>query len=552
MVIRFFWSAIVLHAIALCAWEAAASDRPVAATAARRLAIPGEEEQRDKLELIREVYAAQTAAAKTPAQKAELAKALLGVAAETSNDPVGRYLLIRMARDAAAEAASLPIILQAIDTMASEYEVERDQLLLGALAGLTRHVRDPRAAAEVSQSILDWIDGAIQNNEFAYAKKLGELVLPIARKSRDSGLVRRVISRNKELQGLARAYEEVEVALAVLDKEPANADANLTVGRFFCFLKNDWSTGLPMLALSRDGILADVAAKELETIEDAQEQEALGDQWQVAAEQLKGEARIGALSRAELWYEKALPGLKGLAKQNLEHKIETVQKVLSKSSPKNLAGIPPGAVLVMTFDRNSIVKRGGEVFVKDSSGRGTHGAIRGAAPAAGVVGEALAFNGKSSYVDLGNPAQLQITGSQTISMWIWPDDLESRTTPFAKAYGGEGTITLFSDGTLRYVYGVSGKNATPYTYLDSPVTLELNQWAHIAAVRDLKAQTIAWYINGTRTAEGMAKYPTAKPSALRAYIGKGHAKLFAGKIDELMVFNRALSPQEIGALIKRR
>jgi len=550
MAIRCSWSALVICAIAPCAVWSAEGDPPAAA-AVQRSAIPSEDEQREKLELIRDVYSEQGEAAKTPAQKATFANMLLAEAQDTSNDPVGRYLLIRLARDAAVEAASVPIIVQAIDTMAADYEVDRDQLLVEVLTRLTKHVRNPQTAAEAVMGILDLIDDAIQKDEFVYAENLGKIVSRIAGKSIDSELINRVRSRNKEIHNLAKEYEEVEAALAVLDMEPSNAEANLTAGRFFCFLKNDWSTGLPMLALSSEKALANVAASELKSPEGAEKQVALGDQWQAAAEELKSEARISALSRAIMWYEKALPELKGLARSELEIKIETLQKSLPRS-PSKIPVVPPGAVLVMTFDKDSIVKRSGEVFVQDLSGKGTHGAIRGAAHVSGVRGEALAFNGTTSYVDLGNPAQLQISGSQTISMWIWPDDLKDRRNPFSKAYGGEGTITLEKNGSLNYFYGTSGKNAKPTAGHASKAKVKPKQWNHIAVVRDLKARSITWYVNGTREPAQKARYPAAKPSALKTFIGKGYTKPFVGKIDELMVFNRALSQQEIGALIKKR
>ncbi len=55
----------------------------------------------------------------------------------------------------------------------------------------------------------------------------------------------------------------------------------------------------------------------------------------------------------------------------------------------------------------------------------------------------LKLDGNSSnYVELGNPKALQITGNQTIEMWIDPANFESRQNPYAKAFGGEGTITI--------------------------------------------------------------------------------------------------------------
>src|SRR6185312_14215451 len=57
--------------------------------------------------------------------------------------------------------------------------------------------------------------------------------------------------------------------------------------------------------------------------------------------------------------------------------------------------------------------------VTDLSGHNLTGTIVGATWAnQGKYGNALSFNGASSYVDLGNPAALQLTGSMTLEAWV--------------------------------------------------------------------------------------------------------------------------------------
>src|SRR5690349_13859404 len=57
--------------------------------------------------------------------------------------------------------------------------------------------------------------------------------------------------------------------------------------------------------------------------------------------------------------------------------------------------------------------------VTDLSGHNLTGTIVGATwSTGGKYGNALSFNGKSSYVDLGNPSALQLTGSMTLEAWV--------------------------------------------------------------------------------------------------------------------------------------
>ena len=76
-------------------------------------------------------------------------------------------------------------------------------------------------------------------------------------------------------------------------------------------------------------------------------------------------------------------------------------------------GADPGLVAAYSFDEGS-----GQTAA-DASGNGLTGAVDGATwTSAGKYGNALEFNGTSSYVDLGNPGALKLTGSMTWSAWV--------------------------------------------------------------------------------------------------------------------------------------
>lgn len=163
----------------------------------------------------------------------------------------------------------------------------------------------------------------------------------------------------------------------------------------------------------------------------------------------------------------------------------------------------------------------------------------------GKVGKARYFNGTSDLISLGNPSSLQITGSQTIEMWLYPTDLTVRRNPFAKAYGGEGTITQETTGILTYYYGTSGINAAPYTGFTSSAAITANKWNHIAVVRDLSAMKVYWYINGQQTSTATAPYSAATAGTLPAYIGTGYTNLYMGSIDEVRISNTARTASDI-------
>lgn len=157
---------------------------------------------------------------------------------------------------------------------------------------------------------------------------------------------------------------------------------------------------------------------------------------------------------------------------------------------------------------------------------------------------AASFDG-SADLNLGTPGYLQITGDQTIEVWVYPTAFGIRRNFFAKAYGGEGTITLETSGTMNYYYGTNGGNGGPYQGFGSGSAVSLNTWNHVVLVRDLGSSMIRYYINGIETRNGAATFGAATSSSLDMLIGDGYTGNFLGYLDEFALYDRALSPATI-------
>ena len=187
----------------------------------------------------------------------------------------------------------------------------------------------------------------------------------------------------------------------------------------------------------------------------------------------------------------------------------------------------------------------------DSSSNNNHG-VATTVPTVidGFFGKARKFNGTTDVINLGNPASLQMTGNQTIEMWLYPTDFSARRNPFAKAYGGEGNITQETDGAFHYFYGTAGANSAPYQAFSSLASIPLNKWSHVAIVRDLSNMKLYWYINGVQTNIATASYAAATASSLNAYIGQGHVSNYAGSIDEVRISSSAKSAAEISEIYR--
>ena len=199
-------------------------------------------------------------------------------------------------------------------------------------------------------------------------------------------------------------------------------------------------------------------------------------------------------------------------------------------------------------------------FFRDWSKRGNNAGCWGEncpADASGKFGNALGFDGSNDYVDAGNRAVLNIKRAITIEAWINPevaqekchDGISGNYGVMSKA-GGPANSANWS-WQLRYGAPVGcylGFNFNGNPEASRWVTVRQNltpgQWYHIAGT--FNGTGIYSYLNGDLM-------ETNKISAIKGYrnrlmIGNdGWGNSFNGKIDEVRIHKRALSPEEIKA-----
>ena len=100
------------------------------------------------------------------------------------------------------------------------------------------------------------MEEAVTKEHYDTAKQLGTTATDLARKSKDATFIKETVARKgtiiKEMAEIQKAQAEVAEAVDALDKNPTDPAANLAVGKFCCFTKNQWDKGIPMLALGDD------------------------------------------------------------------------------------------------------------------------------------------------------------------------------------------------------------------------------------------------------------------------------------------------------------
>lgn len=200
------------------------------------------------------------------------------------------------------------------------------------------------------------------------------------------------------------------------------------------------------------------------------------------------------------------------------------------------------------------------------------GQVVGASPVSGKVAGGLLFDGMDDYVEVAQGDKLgpnlQKSGALTVDAWILTGQavgyqpIVSKTTPHPNDLGLIGYSLHLSDGVLGFSLTTIGAN--PFLDLDSlaipcqdPLCANLADglWHHVGATVEYDAGGKA--VHGHLYADGRS-VGSAGPKDLPTNAGNGSFRVgaelgrpsffFAGKVDEVEVFDRALLESDFATI----
>jgi len=237
---------------------------------------------------------------------------------------------------------------------------------------------------------------------------------------------------------------------------------------------------------------------------------------------------------------------------------------LKVNTPDTKAG-PQGSSLVgnWTFngpDMNWTSATAGSAY--DRSGSYATGTLtnmsRSSSPVPGISGQALSFDGVDDYVNVSDSNSLDPSTAVTISAWVKPSSLNGD----CDTVGGDMIIQkwnnwpangqyVFCAYTGGYLRALFSDGATGGAIATNAGAVSTGTWQHVVVTFD--AGAVNFYVNGSNVKSG-----SVPPTSLRTtdytddnlYISSdfGSTWIFPGLIDEVRLYNRALTASEIQQL----
>lgn len=209
----------------------------------------------------------------------------------------------------------------------------------------------------------------------------------------------------------------------------------------------------------------------------------------------------------------------------------------------------PGLLAWWKFDD------GKGAVAKDSSGRGNHGKTHNPEWVKGKFGVALRFNGENAYVSVPAIDGLDGSNQMTVEVWVFWEGMGRYPNIITGGNWNPGGFLVFaSDDSCSFRMGKPGKE--PWTlgknWQEVGATLikpfDLGRWYHLAATFDRPA--ITTYVDGKPVGSASWNFPVGQSGDIqvgRWGLDQGKTQSHCGLIDELKIYKRALTADEVKA-----
>jgi tetratricopeptide (TPR) repeat protein len=407
-----------------------------------RAPIPQKADTMAAEKLIRDIFKADFAKTKA-ADRTALAQKLLEQADGTKDDNAARYVLIQQARDLATKAGDCETFLKAAEALAKAFNISLSESQTAGVDALAANLT-ATGARDAGQPLLDAADAALAAGEFDAAQKLLRAADAAGRKGSVATVTSSVAARTKSLVTLRKDFEKLGDARKKLETAPTDPEANLIVGRYLCFVKNDWEGGLPRLVLGSDATLKAAAEKDDKANSGSSADKAeAADNWYKLGTSAEAMQKSSLMSRALLRYREAQSEATGLAKVKIEKRIEE----LAKLAPNPAVGAGGGAA---GWDTIRQALKGGSAREWPTVGSVPVNYPKfGEAPAAGGILIGFRFAGTATHIEWLQPIYLGAKGEFNGAAFGRP----KVPVNVIKAKEGYaiGSILIHSAG--RYLYG---------------------------------------------------------------------------------------------------
>jgi len=366
-------------------------------------AVPNAAALRKAAAQVDQQYREDVARARDAEAKSALAKKILD-AAKDEQKPDVKYALLNKAMQSAVAAGDVQTASDAVDRIEESWQVDGAKLRSEALVKASRLLRTSEEQAGFVRLATPMVEKMVADKKFDAAKSLNDAALSAAQRAGDAAVTKEVTARGAEIVERRTSETRVAGAMNVLKTRPDDPAANAAVGKYQCYIEDNWREGLEKIKRGNDAGLKALAEKELADDATAEAKNAAADGWWDLSRRESELAKHHIQHHAAGLYEAALSSLTGSARQKASQRIaeaagaNTAKAPVVATAPPAMPATPGGTDVPRIAVRN--LSRAGEAqAIIDAVGRDYPDTLKG------LTRATLLYYHDASQLSVGQGAQ---------------------------------------------------------------------------------------------------------------------------------------------------
>lgn len=313
-----------------------AGDKP------KKVGVPSEEVQAQIARRSDEL--SKLADLRAPDEKVRAAKDLLLRGQQMNVNVDERFVFLRKTAELACEAGDVQLMLAAVESLRADFEVDTLAIKEKLLAKVALNGGDATAIQSFVDGSRHVIEEALGADRLEVAESVAELGYRACQRPAGQKLRKDFLPYRAKVQKARSLWSAYREATKTLETDPADERANLTVGYWFWFAKDDWKHAAEFFANGSDQTLKAIVARELAGPPAKPEDKVeLGDAWWTLAMSRKGDEKAAMQARAADWYQQAVNDLeRGPTRTRIENRLAAT--TAANSTGTGLSAAPGGDV----------------------------------------------------------------------------------------------------------------------------------------------------------------------------------------------------------------
>jgi hypothetical protein len=276
---------------------------------------------KESLKLLRDLFKEDYAKKPAVDQRA-LAQKLMAKGLATVDDRNARYAFFVEARDVASACGDVETAVRAVDDLAREFQVDGQAMKSATLSKMAGSAKDPETARLLARALLGMVPEAIRAESFDAAAGAAQKAEGLAKIAQDPPIASRAAEMKAEVASLKAEATRVRPLI----EKPGPGDEE-TIGRYLCFVRGDWASGLPHLLAGAKPPLKPVVEKDVLNPAEADKQLEVAEAWIEFGQKEKSSWRRSRIQlRARFWLEKAGTSATGLVRMKVEKRLGEIEE----------------------------------------------------------------------------------------------------------------------------------------------------------------------------------------------------------------------------------